>query len=51
MKDQHSKNSAFEVKDAVIKRGGSLDDNNGLALSDNSGGSLSEHAHYPLSWK
>ncbi|KAJ8063104.1 hypothetical protein OCU04_008347 [Sclerotinia nivalis] len=40
--DQHPKNSAFEVGDAVVKRGGSLDDNNGSVLSDNSDGSLED---------
>jgi hypothetical protein len=50
MEDQRSKNSAFEVGDAAVERGGSFDDN-GSVLSDNSGGSLGKHAYYPLLWK
>jgi hypothetical protein len=51
MEDQCPKNSAFEVGDTAVERGGSLDDDNGPALGDNSGGILVERAHYPLSWK
>ena len=47
MEAQRPKNSAFEVGDAAVNRGGSLDDDNGSALGDNSGGSLGEHAYYP----
>jgi hypothetical protein len=42
MEAQRPKNSAFEVGDAAVKRGGSLDDDNGSALGDNSGGSLED---------
>lgn len=40
--DQRPKNTAFEVKDAAVERGGSLDDDNGSALGDNSGGILED---------
>ncbi|KAG4436718.1 hypothetical protein IFR05_007801 [Cadophora sp. M221] len=33
---------SFEVKDAAVERGGSLDDDNGSALGDNSGGILED---------